>query len=415
MLPGGLRVVTERVPGSRTFSVGFHVEVGSRHESPKAHGASHFLEHVLFKGTNLRGPEDISAAIESVGGELNAYTGKELTCFYARVLDDSAELAVEVLTDMLTSSLIISGEVESERAVILDEIAMHNDEPTEVAQELVTQHFLRGSGLERPVIGTQQSISAITRSQIVRYWKRHYAPSRMVVSAAGRVDHDRLAAALHGLDELPDHAVRRPTRATAINPQPAVLTRRHRLEQSTVMLAYGVPGSADDRRFPRGLLSAIVGGGMASRLFVEVRERRGLTYGIDAGQVAYSDAGVWSVDWQCAPDKVVEIAALVQATLADVAERGVTADELARAQGQIRGQIVLGAESPGSRMSRFGTHEVMRDHRTLLDTINAYDAVTLADVQAEAVAVFSGPAVLCLVGPRTAKPARLERLVSRSR
>jgi predicted Zn-dependent peptidase len=410
VLPGGLRVVTESMPASHTFSVGFFVGVGSRHETPALHGASHFLEHVLFKGTRRRRPEEISSAIESVGGDINAYTAKEHTCFYARVLDTDAALAVDVLTDMLTDSLVASREVDAERAVILDEIAMHADDPTETVQELVTGQLFGDSALGLPVIGTQASIAALSRRQIVGHWRRHYQPSSLVVAAAGNVDHDRLVAQLGGLDAMPSAAAPRPRPSTTMGRSSTVLTRVRRLEQCSAVLAFPGPAVFDGRRYPVGLLSLIVGGGMSSRLFLEVRERRGLTYGIDAGETAYSDAGVWSVDWQCAPDKLTEIAALVKATLLDVAEHGVTAAELSRAQGQMRGQTVLAFEGPSSRMSRLGANTLIGDDRTLTEVLNRFDAVTLAEVQREAADLFAAAPVLGVVGPRVAS-APLTRLL----
>ncbi|GAB3764007.1 M16 family metallopeptidase [Microlunatus parietis] len=408
MLPSGLRVVTERMPGSHTFNLGFFAAVGSRWETERLHGASHFLEHVLFKGTKRRTPEQISAEIEAVGGELNAYTAKEHTCFYARVLARDADLAIDVLADMITSSTLRSAEIESERAVILDEIAMHADDPGEVAHELIAGELLAGSGLGKPVIGSPDSIRALRRDQILGYWRRRYTPERLVVSASGRVDHDRLVARLAEYESLT--APREPSGSRSLSlskskPEspnagdPLVITKARRFEQSTVVLARPGPGLFDPDRFPIGLLSIIVGGGMASRLFVEVRERRGLTYGIEAGETSYSDAGLWSVDWQCAPDRVPEILILVRQCLADIAEHGVTPDELARAKGQMRGQTVLSFEGPQSRMSRIGVAELLGDTRSVSDLLADYDAVTGEDVRRIASDLLGRRQVLAVVGP----------------
>lgn len=390
--------------GSHTFNLGFFAAVGSRRESPRLHGASHFLEHVLFKGTRRRTPEQISAAIESVGGELNAYTAKEHTCFYARVLAANADLAVDVLADMITSSTMPSDEIESERAVILDEIAMHADDPGETAHELVTGELFAGTGLAKPVIGSPASISALTRPQIVSYWRRRYRPDRIVVSATGRVDHDRLVEQLAGYSALSLSKGASTSSARDRSPrlgpgEPVVLTKSRRFEQSTVVLAGPGPGHFDDDRFPLGLLSTIVGGGMASRLFVEVRERRGLAYGIEAGETSYTDAGLWSIDWQCAPDRAAEILRLVRGCLSDIAEHGVTVDELDRARGQVRGQTVLSFEGPQSRMSRIGTAELFGDPRSVSDLLSAYEAVTPDDVQRVAAQLMTGRQVLAVVGP----------------
>ncbi|MET1004421.1 MAG: pitrilysin family protein [Propionibacteriaceae bacterium] len=393
-------MLTEHMPASRTFSVGFYVNVGSRHETAALHGASHFLEHVLFKGTARRSAEEISSAIESVGGDINAYTTKEYTCFYARVLDADADLAVDVLTDMLTASKVLTREVDAERAVILDEIAMHADDPGETVQELITARLFGDVGLGRPVIGSVDSITALTRDQIVRHWRKHYRASSIVVAAAGNVDHDRLVAQLEAFDGLPAGPEPRPTVPTSVNPDGAVLTVVRPLEQCSVALALPSPGHFDDRRYPLGLLSVILGGGMSSRLFLEIRERRGLAYGIDADEIAYSDAGLWSVDWQCAPDKLVPILELVRAILTDVARNGVTAVELARAKGQMRGQTVLSFEGPSSRMGRLGVNALTHDERSLTELLARYDSVTSEELQREAAALFDHPPVLGVVGPR---------------
>ncbi|GAA3626065.1 M16 family metallopeptidase [Microlunatus ginsengisoli] len=413
VLPGGLRVVTEKMTGSRTFSVGAYVGVGSRNESPGLHGASHFLEHVLFKGTPSRSAEQISAAIDAVGGDLNAYTAKEHTGFYARVLDVDAELAVDVLTDMIGSSLIRAIDVESERAVILDEIAMHADDPAESVQELMAAGMFGEHGLGRPVIGSPESVSALDRRQVVGHWRRHYGPTSTVVAAAGNVSHERLVERLSTLALPAARAARgpRPTR-TATRDTGQVVSRRRGTEQCSVVLALPGPAVFDDRRYPVGLLSAIVGGGMSSRLFVEVRERRGLTYGIDAGETSYSDAGLWTIEWQCSPEALPEIVAVVRGVLDDVAARGVTDEELTRAKGQLRGQTVLAYENPSARMGRLGTTALMGDERTLTEVLSRYEAVGAEDLQREAAELFGQPALLAVVGPRFDR-RKVDRLLAR--
>ncbi|RCK68138.1 insulinase family protein [Desertihabitans brevis] len=399
VLASGLRVVSEDVPGSSTFSVGFFVGVGSRHESEHLHGASHFLEHVLFKGTRRRGPEEISAAIEQVGGDLNAYTAKEHTCFYARVLAEDAPVACEVITDMLTASLVRADDLESEREVILEEIAMHADEPGEVAADLVAERLFAGHPLARSVIGSRASIGAITREQVVGFWKRHYRPSSLVVAAAGRVDHDALVGQLSVFDQLPPQPAARVQQAPSRRHESGVGVVRRPTEQCTVSMAFPGFSTFDDRRYPLGLLAAVLGGGMSSRLFVEVRERRGLAYTIDAAETAWSDAGLFSVDWQCARERVEQIAGLVRDELAAVARNGISPDELARAKSQLRGQTVLGYEGPGARMSRLGTAELVGDTRTIAELLDRYDAVTGEQVTALARELFGSAPYLAVVGP----------------
>ena len=412
VLPNGLQVITEAIRASRTVAIGIFARVGSRQESATLHGASHFLEHVLFKGTPTRSAEQISSSIESVGGELNAYTAKEHTCFYARVLHSDGPLVVDVLSDMISNSLITSHDVAAERAVILDEIAMHGDDPAELVSELVTAQLLSGVGLGRPVIGSPGSIAAMSRSQIVRHWRRHYQPTSLVVAAAGRVDHDRLVDQLAALDGRERRAEPRAPAPSTIDLSGGLVSRQIRLEQSTAMLAFPGLSVFDERRYVSGLLALILGGGMASRLFLEVRERRGLTYGIDAGESAYSDAGIWSVDWQCAPGRLQPIVELVRASLLEVAELGVSEDELARAKGQMRGQTVLSFESASSRMSRLGINAVLGDDRTLAEILSRFDAVTVDEVRQVAAELFSRTPVLGVVGPKP-PTRRVEALIGR--
>jgi predicted Zn-dependent peptidase len=404
VLRSGLQVVTEDIRSTSTYCLGVFVSVGSRHETPSVDGASHFLEHLLFKGTPNRTAEQISATIESVGGQLNAYTAKEHTCFYARVLHSDAELALDVLTDMITHSLVTPQDVDAERAVILDEISMHADDPAELAAEAIAAEIFGKSGLGRPVIGSVASVAALTRRQILNHWKRHYRPGCLVVAAAGKVDHDRLVEQLSALDAQPAASARPLPGRSTISRRGGLLMRRLPLEQCTAVLAFPSPGIFDARRYPLGLLSLIVGGGMASRLFVEIRERRGLSYSIDAGETAYSDAGLWSVEWQCAPGKLAQILELVRATLADVAGHGVTEDEMARAKGQMRGQTALSYESAGSRMSRLGLNALLGDERTLGELLRCFDEVTADQVRAEAELLFTHSPTLAIAGARV--PAR---------
>lgn len=430
MLPSGLRVVTEHLPGSQSHSLGFFVETGSRHESAKLHGVSHFLEHVLFKGTRRRSPEQISAEIEQVGGEINAYTAREHTCFYARVLDADAPIAADVLVDMMSNSVVRAEDVDFEREVILDEITMHDDDPAEVAHELVTARLFDGLSLGRSVIGSSSSITALTRNQIASYWKRHYRPSTVVVAAAGSVDHDALVEAVRPFDSLPrfagdepESSPRKGSAAPVLDGNP-VLTRTRPTEQSIAVLGFPSPGvftadgRIDQRRYALNLLATALGGGMSSRLFVQVRERRGLAYAIDAFEGAFSDVGTFCVEWGSTPERMPEILSLVEKCIADVVAHGITAEELERARGQVRGQLLLGFEGASARMSRLGSAEMMGDVRSIDDVLAAYDQVTGADVAAVAREFLTVRPVLAVVGPEVNRGklrTRLDRWLSAER
>lgn len=418
MLPGGLRVVTEDIPGSRSFAVGFFVGSGSRHEAAHLHGVSHFLEHVLFKGTKRRGPEEISAAVEQVGGDLNAYTAKEHTCFHATVLAEDRVMAVDVLVDMLGSSLIRSADVEAERAVIVDEIAMHHDDPGEVAHELASARLFSGTPLERSVIGTDNSINALNRRQIAGYWRRHYRGPSIVVAAAGRVNHDRLVEAISPFAEAiaADGKPPRPPAGRLGPIEPDVLLHQRPLEHTQAVLGFrspglfAAPGVLDQSRYALNLLTVILGGGMSSRLFQEVRERRGLAYSIDAGEGAYADAGSVTVEWGCAPERMTEIAALVRDEIARIITDGVSPGELGRAIGQMSGQLLLGHESASARMGRMGAGELLGDRRTLHEVIGTYRQVTADDIQRVAAEFLGRPPVLSVVGGKVGR-AKLNRII----
>jgi predicted Zn-dependent peptidase len=401
-------VVTEEMVSSRAFCVGFFVGVGSRQESGRLHGASHFLEHVLFKGTPRRTAEEISYAVESVGGELNAYTAKEHTCFHARVMADDAELVVDVLADMITDSLLLGRDIDAERDVIMDEIAMHHDDPGEVAGDLVTSAIFGDHGLGRPVIGSAHSITALRRNQVDAYWRRHYRPAEIVVAAAGAVDHDRLveqlgAFAAFGEQARASRRVPRPSAPTVARGGPRVVAGIRDSAQVSAILAASCPGMFDDRRYALGLLSLVLGGGMSSRLFLEVRERRGLAYSIEAGESVYSDAGLFSIDWQCAPERLTDILEVVRQVTGELAENGLDERELAQAKTQLRGQTILGYEGPNSRMSRLGGSAVSGDERPLEEHLAHYDAVTADQVQAMAQQLFAAGPVLGVVGPKVAR------------
>ena len=407
VLPGGLRVVTEQMAGTRSACVGVWVGVGSRDETPSQHGCSHFLEHLLFKGTAERSAFDISIALDAVGGEFNAFTAKEYTVFHARVLDEDLPLAVDVLGDMITGSLLSSVDVEAERDVILDEIAMHDDDPDDVVHNLFAeQAWGRETPLGRDIAGTVESIEALSRDQIKRFYRRHYTPSSMVVSVAGNLDHATVvrqvtkAFGRHGfLDgEAEPAPVRKATRRVPVHP--GAVTAVRPFEQVNLVLGMEGLTRDDDRRFALGVLNTALGGGTSSRLFQEVRERRGLAYSVFSFASHHADSGLVGVSVGCLPAKLDEVLDTVRQELSLICSDGITADELERGKGQLRGGLVLGLEDSGSRMARLGKAELVHHELLGIDEVIArIDAVTLDDVQAVAAAVFGQPEILAVVGP----------------
>jgi predicted Zn-dependent peptidase len=405
VLPGGLRIVTEAVPTVRSVTVGVWVGVGSRDEAPSLAGASHYLEHLLFKGTRRRDALDISAAIDAVGGEMNAFTSQEYTCFYARVLDTDLPLAVDVVGDLVTSSLIRAADVDAERGVILEEIAMHEDDPTDMVHDQFAQVLFDGGALARPVLGTVSSIETIGRSAINGYYRRRYRPQDMVVAVAGNIEHAHVvrlvkqafgAAGMLDGDSEPT-AVRR---GRLVSTASGVRVVRRTTEQANVVL--GGPGVArtDERRFALGVLNAALGGGMSSRLFQEVREKRGLAYSVYSYHAQYADTGLFGVYAGCVPRKVDDVLAICREELDKVAAAGITFEELERGKGQLRGSIVLGLEDTGSRMSRIGKAELVYGEQLSVDDVLArIDSVTLDQVTEVAADVLSATPTLAVVGP----------------
>ena len=399
--------MTEAMPGVRSASIGVWVGVGSRDESPTLSGASHFLEHLLFKGTPSRSALDISVELDEVGGEFNAFTAKEYTCFHARVLDEDLPLAVDVLGDMITSSTITAEDVEAEREVILDEIAMHDDDPDDVVSNVYAEQAWGTSPLGRPIAGTVESIKALTRTQIRRYYRSRYTPANMVVAVAGNVDHATVvrlvkqafarAGFLDGTDTLPApvRSAARPRRTASGD---VVVTRP--FEQVNLVLGVNGLVRTDERRYALGVLNAALGGGTSSRLFQEVRERRGLAYSVYSYASHYADSGSFAVAVGCLPSKVTEVLAVVRSELELLARDGISPVELQRGQGQLRGGLVLSLEDSGSRMSRIAKAELLYDELPSIDDVLQRVAeVTLEDVNALARELFTQPQTLAVVGP----------------
>jgi predicted Zn-dependent peptidase len=407
VLPGGLRVITESLPAVRSVAFGIWAGVGSRDEDLAHAGATHYLEHLLFKGTSRRSALDISAEMDAVGGELNAFTAKEYTCYYARVLDADLPLAIDVLADMVTSSLIEEKEVDAERGVILEEIAMNEDDPSDTVHEAFAAQLFGDSPMGRPILGSVDSINSITRSQISEHYAERYKPENLVVAAAGSLEHEQvveLTRAAFGA-ALSGAATPLPPRLPSSDAVEAATGTGIRLvsrgiEQANLVLGCGGLSRTDERRFALGVLNAALGGGMSSRLFQEVREKRGLAYSVYSFSSQHADSGIWGVYAGCLPAKADEVLSICRDEIAKVISGGLTDDELDRGKGQLRGSIVLGLEDPSSRMSRLGKAELVYPRLEPVDEIlAAIDAVTHDDVREVAAAVLAQPKALAVVGP----------------
>ncbi len=408
VLPGGLRVITEALPAMRSVAFGIWVGIGSRDEAPSLSGSSHFLEHLLFKGTKTRSAMDISAAMDAVGGEMNAFTAKEYTCYYTRVLDVDMPLAVDIVCDMVASSLITADDFEVERGVILEEIAMHDDDPGDVVHDVFAEAVFGDHPLGRPVIGTVDTIRAMGRDQVARFYRRRYQPPSMVVAAAGNLDHRRVVRlvrkAFGQAGRLTESAAcpagPRPAQRRVPRTPSTLRVVDRPTELAHVILGGRGLGRHDERRFALGVLNSALGGGMSSRLFQEIREKRGLVYSVYSYASQYADAGVFGVYAGCAPGNAQRVLGLIREQLDLAATKGLSDAEVERGRGQMKGGLVLGLEDSGSRMSRIGKGELVYGEILEVDDLIArIDAVTPDDVRQVAAELLGRPLSLGVIGP----------------
>ena len=405
--PSGLRILSESVPGALSTSIGFWIAVGSRDEDSVAYGSTHFLEHLLFKGTPRRSALDIAIAFDQVGGEHNALTAKEHTCYYAKVQDQDLPMAIEVLADMVAASVIDAEEFEVERQVILEELAMADDDPSDVAHERITETVLRAHPLGRPIGGNPDTIRASTRDSVLEHYARYYRPHELVVTAAGAVDHGdlvkRVTQALGDagwdLGATTAPAARRIVTQADIDRAPRSLVIERPLEQAVVALATHGLRATDERRPALSVLSSVLGGGMSSRLFQEIRERRGLAYSVYSFASAYADAGMFGMAAGTSPSHVAEVAGLMTTELTSIAQEGITAEELARTRGNIAGASALALESSDARMMRLGRSELSTGEFVDRDEgLLRLSRVDLGDVQTLAQELLSTPLSAVVVG-----------------
>jgi predicted Zn-dependent peptidase len=404
-LSNGLRIVTERVPGVRSVAVGAWVGVGSRDEKRHQLGAAHFLEHLLFKGTMRRSAWELSSAIESVGGDMNAFTTKEYTCYYARVLDRDLTLAIDVVCDLISEGRLDATDIESERGVILEEIAMSEDDAADSVHELAMSAHFGQTPLGRPILGTIESISALSARGIRSFYRGRYVPANIVISVAGNIDHNdvvrQVRRCLRRFAESPDSQPHSPAMPKPRRDGARPVSVRHRpTEQANVVLAHTGLSRHDDRRYALAVLNAALGGGMSSRLFQSIREERGLAYSVYSFSMHFAETGMMGVYAGCLPHKVDEVMDIARETMTEVADRGLTDDELDRGRGQVVGQLVLGQEDTGARMSRIGKAELLYGRVPAMgEVLDRIDEVCLDDIRGVAAELLSEPPTIAVIGP----------------
>ncbi|MDD4334492.1 MAG: pitrilysin family protein [Desulfotomaculaceae bacterium] len=375
------KVLSEKVPHVRSISVGFFVDIGSRYETPDINGASHFIEHLMFKGTGRRTPKDIAEELDAVGGQLNAFTTKEYTCYYARVLDEHFDLAVDLLGDMLFESKFDPADIDRERNVIIEEIKMYEDTPDELVHDIFAGSIWRGHSLGQPIIGTADVINSLSRDRLYDYYKTHYNPDRMIVAVAGNISHDAVMDRLHPIFEKrvgKEHPRQVNTPAT----QRRVTCRSKDTEQ--VHLIVGAPGLKLDHEkiYVMQIINTILGGGLSSRLFQEIREQRGLVYSVYSYHSSYHDTGLFGVYAGLSKQNVDEVLALIFKQVKDIQVNGVQEEELRRAKEQLKGNLYLSLENVNTRMSRLGKSQLyLGKVVTPEEIINRVNRVTISDIQ----------------------------------
>jgi predicted Zn-dependent peptidase len=408
VVDGGLRLITETMPHVRSVTIGVWLTRGSRHESDERGGIAHFVEHMLFKGTDTRSAEDIAQAIDSIGGQLDAFTAKEYASYYIKVLDEHVPLAVDLLADIVRRPAFAADEIEREKKVILEEIKMVEDTPDDLVHELFTQHFWEGHPLGRPILGNPETVEALTRDTLLDYFHRAYVAPNMIIAAAGNLDHGNLRElVLKAFDGLTVSGDMRNGPPPRVSPQ--AITRVKELEQSHLCLGTNSYPQSHDDRYVSYILNTVLGGSMSSRLFQNIREKRGLAYSVFSGLSAYRDAGNITIYAGCANEAVPEVVHLCVEELRGM-RQPVPDAELRRAKDHLKGSLMLSLENTASRMSHLARQEIYFErHFGLDETLAGVERVTAADVSRVASDLFSnGSLAATVVGPSPQEMTRAQ-------
>jgi predicted Zn-dependent peptidase len=381
-LPNGITLLSERMPHVRSVALGIWLRRGSRHEPVSLNGASHFIEHLVFKGTENRSAREIALAVDSIGGQMDAFTSKEYTCFYAKVLDDNLGEAIDLLADIVLRPAFAADELERERQVIVEEIRMVEDAPEELIYDLFSTHFYPGHALGRPIQGTEDTVKSLSRSRLLRYFRTVYVPENLMIVAAGNLSHRALSSQVRKAFGRMTRGPSRTTRTPKPRPRGGVVSRMKReLEQLHLLL--GVPAFPEgyERRYPLFVLNALLGGTMSSRLFQKVREERGLAYSVYSAVNAFRDAGILMIYAGTSPDKADEVLDLVAGELRELRESGPTDREVEVAKEHLKGSLMLSLESTSSRMSNLARQYIYHGRTfPMSETLRRLERVTRADV-----------------------------------
>jgi len=410
-LDNGVRLLTETMGHVRSVSLGVWLTRGSRDESDEQSGIAHFVEHMLFKGTPTRTAEDIAQAIDSIGGQLDAFTAKEYASYYVKVLDQHLPIAVDILADLVLHPALDRADIDREKKVVLEEIKMAEDTPDDLVHELFTQSFWAGHALGRPILGSRETVEALTRESLCEYFESAYAAPNVIVSAAGNIEHAQVRDLVAGaLASMPSQAVRAPDAAPRVVPH--LMVRNKELEQSHICVGVSSFPQNHDDRYASYLLNIILGGSMSSRLFQNIREKRGLAYAVFSGLSAYRDAGNITIYAGCASEAVTEVIDLMVAELREIARAPASDAELRRAKDHLKGSLMLSLENTSSRMSHLARQEIYFErHFGLDETLEGIERVRIGDVLRVAGELFSNGALAATVlGPVNGLRLARERL-----
>lgn len=401
-LPNGVRVVAERIPYAYSAVIGIWIRTGSRFEDDSNRGVSHFIEHLLFKGTENRTAKEIAEELEALGGTLNAFTAKEYTCYYAKVLAQHLPVAIDLLSDMLFNSLFAEAEIEKERNVVLEEIKMYEDTPDELIHDLFAANVWQRHPLGYPILGTVDSVSQMDRETILNYYHRHYIPENTVIAVAGNIDYHQVFSRLEAIFGKWSVPVKTNQRQEPPVPKSGEVYYPKDTEQ--VHFCLGTPSIAQDdsRIYTMIVLNSIIGGGLSSRLFQSIREERGLVYSIYSYHSSYVDAGLFSVYAGTGLDNTAEVVRLILQELGQIRDKGISHEELVKVREQIKGSILLSKESISNRMSRLGRSEICYNRIITSDEIvEGVAQVSEKEVQLLAESLFQkGKFSLTAIGPK---------------
>src|SRR5580704_11795851 len=398
VLPNGLTILTEQMDHIRSVSMGIWIKSGSRHEDPNVNGISHFVEHMVFKGTSHRSAEDIARQVDSIGGNMDAFTGKETICFNIKVLDEHLPIAVDVLSDMVLHPVFDGKEILRERGVILEEIKMDEDNPDYLVHEIFTQNFFKGHPLGKPILGTKETVRRFDQPAILDYYGGKFAPGNMIISAAGNLDHHEVVELLRErFEQLPWGTNGWQDTPPKTNSR---ITLRNKKSLEQVQICVGVPSYRinDERRFVAYVLNTLLGGGMSSRLFQNIRERQGLVYSIFSELNPYKDSGCLAVYAGTSRASAPKVVQSIVHEFHDVKQNSIPEEELKRAKDQLKGSLMLSLESSTARMSNLARQEMYHDHFMDMDEIiDRIQQVTVEDVIQTANEMFQPEAIAVTV------------------